>query len=155
MTDVERQERSAALKRLDAFVGKWTIKLDFPAHEDHPGFSGEAPGSFEWLDKDKTFLVYRAGVEGSGFPVGYCLIGGDDNNDNYSLLYSDSRGVARIYQMSFTDGVWKQWRDDPSAFSQRFSATFSPDGRTITGQWDINEDGTWNKDFDITYTKVD
>ena len=71
------------------------------------------------------------------------------------LLYSGSRGVARLYQMCFKDGEWKQWRDDPTAFSQRFSATFSKDGRTITGKWEINEDGNWGHDFDITYTKVD
>jgi hypothetical protein len=57
--------------------------------------------------------------------------------------------------MSLADGVWKLWRDgDP--FSQRFEGTFSEDGRTITGRFEIAEDGaTWRTDFDMTYRKVD
>ena len=144
-------ERSAALQRLDAFVGKWNIEVVFPGE---PPFKGETQGSFEWLDDDHFFLVYRAGTEGAGYPVGHSIIGADDKMDNYTVLYSDSRGVARLYQMSLQDGIWRQWRDDPT-FSQRFSATFSEDGRTIKGSWEIAEDGVnWRHDFDMTYTRI-
>lgn len=150
MSDHE-QERSATLRRLDAFVGKWDIELVFPGD---PPFIAHTVGSFEWLDDRRFFLVYRAGTEGSGYPVGHCIIGADDTMDTYTMLYSDSRGVARIYHMSVRDGVWRQWRDDPN-FYQRFSATFSEDGRTIKGAWENSEDGkNWKHDFDMTYTKV-
>ena len=90
MSHSDQPERSAALQRLDVFVGQWEIEL----------------------------------------------------------------AVARLYQMSLRDGVWRQWRDDP-AFAQHFSATISDDGRTITGAWEIAEDGvTWNHNFDLTYTKL-
>jgi hypothetical protein len=70
------------------------------------------------------------------------------------MLYSDSRGVARLYQMSLRDGVWKLWRDDPE-FAQRFNGTFSEDGRTITGAWEKCRDGkTWEHDFDLIYRKL-
>jgi hypothetical protein len=68
--------------------------------------------------------------------------------------YYDSRGVARVYQMSLTDGVWKVWRDAPG-FSQRFSGTMSPEGTTIEGAWEKSRDGVqWEHDFRLTYTKV-
>ncbi len=70
--------------------------------------------------------------------------------DTYTMLYSDSRGIARLYQMSLRNGVWQQWRDDPT-FRQRFSATFSADGRTIRGQWEKSVDGEhWELDFNLT-----
>jgi hypothetical protein len=70
------------------------------------------------------------------------------------MLYFDSRAVSRIYQMSLSDGVWKLWREAPS-FSQRFTGTFSDDGRIIRDRWEKSTDGSqWEHDFDLTYTKV-
>jgi hypothetical protein len=50
--------------------------------------------------------------------------------------------------------VWKLWRDG-RPFSQRFTGTFSEDGRTIAGRWEMQEDGQWKTDFELTYTKVE
>jgi hypothetical protein len=126
--------------------------MEFPSD---PPFHAETQGSFEWLDDDHFFLVYRAGTPESGYPVGHCIIGADDTMNTYTMLYSDSRGVARIYQMSLTDTEWRQWRDD-SNFRQRFRATISEDGRTLTGAWEIAEGGEdWRHDFDLTYTRAD
>jgi len=147
----QEHERSAALQRLEAFVGKWNVELVFPSD---PTFKAQTQASFEWLDDRRFFLVYRAGTDGSGYPVGHCIIGADDGLDTYTMLYSDSRGISRIYQMSLRDGVWQQWRDDPS-FRQRFTATFSEDGQTIKGKWEKSEDGEhWELDFDLTYTRA-
>lgn len=150
MNDHEH-ERSAALQRLDALVGKWVVEMVFPGDEL---FKAQTQASFEWLDEDRCFLVYRAGTPGSGFPVGHCIIGADDMMDSYTMLYSDSRGVSRLYQMSLQDGVWRQWRDDPT-FYQRFSAAFSEDRQTMTGSWEKSEDGTnWKHDFALTYSRA-
>lgn len=152
MSRQDQPERSAALQRLEVFVGRWNIELAFPSD---PPFKAHTQGSFEWLDDRRFFLVYRAGTEGPEFPMSHCLIGGDDALETYAMLYSDTRGIARLYQMSLRDGVWRQWRDDP-AFSQRFTARFSQDGRTITGTWEIAEDGVnWKHDFDLAYTRLD
>jgi hypothetical protein len=53
------------------------------------------------------------------------------------------------------NGEWKLWREgDP--FSQRLSATFSDDGNTMTGRWEIAEDGiNYTTDFDLVYRRVD
>ncbi|TMK78683.1 MAG: hypothetical protein E6G45_05835 [Actinobacteria bacterium] len=70
------------------------------------------------------------------------------------MLYADARGVSRVYEMSLSDGVWEIWRDAPG-FCQRFTGTFSDDGRAIAGYWDRSRDGSsWERDFDLTYTKV-
>lgn len=74
------------------------------------------------------------------------------------MHYFDSRGVARIYQMSLMEGVWKLWRDtadlSPLDFAQRFVGTFSKDGKTFDGRWEICQDGsTWEEDLRITYRR--
>jgi len=69
------------------------------------------------------------------------------------MLYSDERGVARIYQMSLEGGVWKMWRDSPG-FSQRVTGTISSDGNTITCHGELSYDGSnWEQDLDVTYTR--
>jgi hypothetical protein len=55
--------------------------------------------------------------------------------------------------------VWKLERTKPDFspfdFSQRFVGTLSEDGRRIDGTWEIAHDhGTWEKDFDLIYSRV-
>jgi hypothetical protein len=44
-------------------------------------------------------------------PSGIAIIGPGETAETFRQHYYDSRGVARIYQMSLTDGVWKLWRE--------------------------------------------
>ncbi len=70
------------------------------------------------------------------------------------MLYSDARGVSRILQMSLSNGIWKMWRNAPG-FLQRFTGSFSNHGNTITDYWEKSGDGSnWERDFDLTYTKI-
>jgi hypothetical protein len=40
-------------------------------------------------------------------------------------------------------------------FPQRFTATVSEDGRTISGRWEKAPDGSaWEPDLDLTYRRV-
>jgi hypothetical protein len=50
-------------------------------------------------------------------------------------LYSDERGVCRVYEMTIGNGEWTLWREG-EPFSERFTATFSHDWNTITGRWE-------------------
>jgi len=77
----------------------------------------------------------------------------------YTQHYFDSRGVGRVYAMSFSEGVWTLLQEAPDFtaldFSQRFTGTFSDDGKTIAGRWESRTDSSsWGHDFDLTYTKV-
>ena len=68
-------------------------------------------------------------------PDGVAIIGLDASRDTCSTISCDSRGVARVYAMRFDDGVWTLSRTTADFstfdFSQRFTGTFSDDGRTI------------------------
>jgi hypothetical protein len=81
-------------------------------------------------------------------------IGRDDASRAYTAFYSDARGVSRIYEMTLADGVWRIWRDNRD-FSQRFEATVSGDGDTISGHWEKRSTGAdWEHDFDLTYRRL-
>jgi hypothetical protein len=57
--------------------------------------------------------------------------------------------------MSIGNGEWKLWREGEQ-FAQRYTGTFSDDGNTITGRWEIAEDGTkYRTDFDLIYRRVE
>jgi hypothetical protein len=138
------------LRQLDVLVGDWTIKAGFPGAPD-----GRV--TFEWMPGER-FLIERWDVPVPEAPDGVAIIGFDADRDVFVQHYFDSRGVARLYQMTLSDGVWKLWRDaaDFSAFDfgQRYEGTFSDDGRKITGAWEISHDKTtWEKDFDLNYEK--
>jgi len=141
---------TAARERLEALVGEWTMEAGPP---DGPPWPGAARVSFEWLE-GAPLLIERWQVEMPEAPDGVAVIGCDGMNASYYQLYTDERDVQRVYEMSLGEGVWKLWRDG-EPFSQRFTGTFSEDGDTIAGRWEIAEDGkTWRTDFDLTYTRV-
>jgi hypothetical protein len=142
---------TAARERLQALVGSWAMQAGPP---DGPPWPGEARVTFEWLD-GVPLLIERWHVDMPEAPDGVAVIGCDASSGAYHQLYTDERDVQRIYEMSLDGGVWRLWRDG-RPFSQRFTGTFSDDGRTITGRWEICEDGaTWRTDFDITYTRIE
>ena len=143
-----------SLEALERFIGEWTLAATF----DAPLADVGARASFAWLPGER-FLVQRWEIPIPEAPDGIALIGADPESEgNFLQHYFDSRGVARVYKMSFADGVWKLWRDEPDFspldFSQRYTGTFSDDGNTIAGRWEICHDGTtWERDFDLTYTR--
>jgi hypothetical protein len=139
-----------ALRRLEPLVGDWTLEASFPGGEPWPG-GGTV--TFEWHPSG-AHLVERATIEHPEAPDSVSIIGCDAANGTYLQLYSDSRGVCRVYEMSIRDREWKLWRDG-EPFSQRFTGTIGDDGNTITGRWEIAEDGTnYSTDFDLTYHRV-
>jgi hypothetical protein len=140
-----------ALRRLEPLVGTWTFEARWPSGEPWPG-GGRV--TFEWHTSG-AHLVQEGTAELPEAPDNVSIIGCDAANGTYFQLYSDERGVCRVYEMSIGDGEWKLWRDG-EPFSQRFTATFSPDGNTITGRWEIAEDGNdYKTDFDLIYRRID
>ena len=119
---------------------------------------GVARTVFEWLT-GQQFVVQRWEVPHPAAPDGIAIIGWDRGKGTYAQHYFDSRGVARLYEMSYADGVWKLWRTvadfSPLDFSQRYTGRFSDDGRTIRGSWESSSDGSrWEHDFELIYTKM-
>jgi hypothetical protein len=134
-----------ALKPLQALIGEWEVEVP-----QFPGPRGRA--TFEWLEGGAYLRVHS--VAPGPAPTATWIIGRDDSSETYTILYYDSRGVSRVYQMSFSDGVWKLWREAPD-FWQRFSGTLSDDGGSIRSAWEKSPDGSsWQHDFDLLYTRV-
>lgn len=143
------------LAKLDVLVGEWDM---WAAGRT----AGPVRSVFAWLEGG-TFLVQRTDVtpettlpaewEGHApFPT-VAMTGYDDSAGEFTMLYADGRGVARVYGTSVSDGVWRQWRTAPG-FHQRFTGTFGDGGDTITGGWEWSGDGSvWEWDFDVTYER--
>lgn len=140
------------LKRL---LGKWSLDMTPPGGQP----SGDVGARVTFEPMGESFLVERWTVPVPGAPDGIAVIGYDEGRGTLLQHYFDDRGVARLYEMSLRDGVWTLERTKPDfsplAFKQRFKGTFSEDGRTIVGRWEICNDGvTWEHDFDLTYRRV-
>ena len=139
-----------ALRRLEPLVGEWILEAKPP---DGPPWLGQARSTIEWHDS-KAHLVQRSTVDVAEAPDSISIMGCDAANGTYFQLYSDDRGVCRVYEMSIEDGQWKLWREG-EPFAQRFSATIGDDGETISGRWETAMDGRrWETDFDLTYRRV-
>jgi hypothetical protein len=137
---------------LDVFVGEWSMSASFaPDQADGPG----ARTNFEWLP-GRQFLIQRWEVEHPEAPDGIAIIGFDADKATLLQHYFDSRGIARVYEMTFADKVWTLQRFAAAPdVSQRFNGTFDPSGDTIVGAWESSHDGaTWEHDFALTYTRV-
>jgi hypothetical protein len=141
-----------ALRELEVLVGVWSMEATPPGGEPWPG---RAQATFEWFPtSEERLLIERSTVDMPEAPNGVCVIGCDAANGTYYQLYTDDRGVCRIYEMSIGNGEWKLWRDG-EPFSQRFTATISDDGNTIEGRWEAAKDGTnWETDFDLVYRRM-
>ena len=99
-------------------------------------------------------MIWSSHYDHSQIPDAITIIGITDGQ--LSMHYFDHRGVYRLYAASLDQATWRYWRDAPAPdLSQRFSGTFGDDGKTITGRWEIAENGQdWRTDFDLTYTRV-
>jgi hypothetical protein len=140
---------SHRIEELEPFVGLWRMQTSFVSGANAP----RAETRFEWLEGGR-FLIQRWFVEHPAAPDGIAIIGFDDERETYLQHYFDSRGVARVYEMSFADGVWKLARIAPG-FSQRFTGRMDENADTITGTWESSGDGSvWEHDFDITYERI-
>jgi hypothetical protein len=165
MSDVKREAaREAlrnpvphrALRRLEALVGEWDMWA-------RGGQAGPVRGRFGWAEGG-AFLVQRTDVTATTsvpaawegrlpFPT-VTMTGYDDFTGEFTTLYSDGRGVARVYGTAVGDGAWRMWRS-AAGFHQRFSATVDAVGGTIDGAWEWSSDGTaWERDFDVAYVRV-
>lgn len=147
---------SASLRVL---IGTW----EFAATKDGRAM-GRGSTTFEWIE-DGAFILQHADdvpsqdadpewVANSPMPV-TSILGFDDTTLEHVILYSDARGVFRIYRMTFSEDEWRVWREAPE-FHQRYIGAIRDDGRTIEGRWESSPDGSaWEPDFDMTYRKTD
>lgn len=139
--------REEGMRRLDVFIGDWTVEVWHPNLQPSP-IMGHT--NFEWLEE--KYVVQRTRITKPEFPRSWIFYDWDADKGQYLQHYFDSRGVTRIYEMSFEDGIWKLWRVKPDFspldFHQRFSGEVKEGGNWIEGEWEQSEDGIdWAHDF--------
>jgi hypothetical protein len=140
-----------ALADVQFLAGAWDMELSEASFL--PDRDAKVYGSvtIEWIEQGAA-LAMRMGDAAT--PTATWIIGRDDGEPDYYILYADDRGVSRVYRMSFNDGTWRMWRDTPG-FSQRFSAEVAPGQAEITGSWQKSVDGgtAWEHDFQVRYRR--
>ncbi len=146
---MEPVDSESMIASLGGLVGEWSVRA--PAFGD-----GSGRTVFEWMAGER-FLIQRFSSPAPA-PGGLAVIGVDEGTGELRQHYFDSRGVARLYEMSLRDGVWELRRESadfsPLSFSQRFSGTFDERGDTIAGRWEHTRSGSWELDFELIYTRV-
>ncbi len=156
------EDRADALARLGVFIGDWSVEAVFPGQPVAPAGAASNAGlvrsRFKWA-LDGQFLLQHTQVPFPDAPDSLAIVATDLRTGNYTQHYYDSRGVLRLYAMSFTAGVWTLTRAaaDFSAldFRQRFIGTFDAQENTITGAWERAFDvGDWEHDFALTYHRL-
>lgn len=135
-----------ALAELEFLAGDWDMELYDTSFLPDPDAKVRGQVTFAWIEQD-TALVMRMGPA-------IWIIGRDDAEPHYHVLYADERGVSRVYRMSLDAGAWRIWRDTPE-FSQRFDAEVDSGHAEINGAWQKSTDGgkTWEHDFKVRYSR--
>jgi hypothetical protein len=141
-----------ALSDLQPLVGRWRMELYNAAFLPDPDTRVSGSAEIGWIEDGSALRMRQGDPEQPGAAV--WIIGRDDSEAGYSVLYADGRGVSRIYRMSFDDRHWQMWRDTPE-FSQRFEAQLDPDQGAIRGRWEKSTDqrATWEHDFNVDYVR--
>ena len=147
----------SSLARLDALVGQWNMDAIWPE-----GGPADVAGTctFEW-DLGGRYLLQRTEWTIPEAPNTIALIGPDLRGGEFVQHYFDSRGVTRLYAMELDGNSWKLERTTPDFspldFWQRYEGTFSEEGKSIHGAWNMSEDEgqTWTHDFELNYTRME
>jgi hypothetical protein len=141
-----------ALSELEPLVGRWRMELHGAAFLPGPDARLTGAVEIDWIEGGAA-LRMRQGGPGLP-PAATWIIGRDELEPGYSVLYADARGVSRVYAMTLTCGHWRMWRD-AAGFSQRFEALLDADADAVAirGHWEKSTDArvSWQHDFNVDY----
>ena len=142
------------LDELQPFIGEWSVE---GRHVALPNAVIRGRSLFEWWG-ERTFLMHRSTFDHPDFPDSISVIGATRPAGGLAQHYFDTRGVHRLFDMTFDRGVWTLGRTAVGAkdFDQRMAATFSADGNTITAEFEVRDPGAreMRHDFSVTYTRL-
>jgi hypothetical protein len=142
-----------ALAELQPLAGRWRMELYNAAFLPSP--DARATGSIEidWIEDGSALRMRQGDAEHP--PAAVWIVGRDESEAGYSVLYADDRGVSRIYRMTLEDGQWRMSRDTPR-FSQRFEAVLDVEQGVIRGRWEKSTDqgAIWEHDFNVDYIRA-
>ena len=95
--------RRALLDRLEPLVGRWRTDV-----------TGSAVGEMtaEWA-LGREYLILSSTTARPEFPDAMSIIAPDDAGEDFTQHYFDSRGVVRVYEMTFDGTRWELLREQP------------------------------------------
>ena len=129
----EDMGRNPALIGLDFLAGEWDMALSNAPFLPSPTklFTGKRV-----VNGSRTVPSWSCArpCNRKAHPRGRWTIGRDEEDSDYTVLYADTRGVSRVYNMRLTDGLLTLWRNNPG-FSQRFEGHVSDDRNSIAAHW--------------------
>lgn len=130
------------MKRLEPLIGEWTVTSSLG--------DVRAVATFEWT-LGEAFVLQRSQIDLPEAPDALCVIA--PAGDDFTQHYFDSRGVVRIYAMTFDGTTWTLERDGED-FAQRYVGEFS--GNRIEGRWEIKQPGEadFRLDFELSYDRA-
>lgn len=137
---------SDEMRALQVLIGDWET--------DAPDMEAEGRTSFEWLEGG-GFVVERSVVSRPEFPNSISIIGPTGPEGALQQHYFDSRGVARVYEMTLAAGTWTLYRAGPD-WPQRYVGQLGESGNTITGRWERGTEpgAPLQHDFDLNFSRV-
>jgi hypothetical protein len=102
--------------------------------------------------RGRRFLIWRTHNPPGTVPSSISIIGGGDRPGVWPMHYFDERGVYRVYQLSVRADGFDLWRDEPG-FRQRGTGTFDEGGSAMRVLFELNTDGTFKRDLELTYRR--
>ena len=139
-----------ARERLQALIGEWTMEAAPPGG---PRWPGSARVVLEWLDA-APLVVERWHVDMPEAPDGTAVIGCDGPARRLSPALHGRTGCPAHLRHE-PGGRRLEALAGWSAVRTAVHGALLRGRRTISGRWEIAEDGeTWRTDFDLAYTKV-
>jgi hypothetical protein len=146
-----------ALRALDVLVGTWDLSARWPPERGGPAeFGGQT--SFEWI-LGGAFLAQTSEIGHPQAPGAYSLYGPRAEGQGYLQHYFDSRGIARVLEMTLENNIWTLERTKPDftplPFRQRFIGEIAADGDSIEGRFELAEgDEDYRLDFEMSHTRI-
>jgi len=138
-----------AMARLNIFVGKWITEGAIYESPTGPTLQLNAVDTYEWMPGGHFLIHHVDGYMGKDEVKAIEIIGYDASAQNYATHSYDNHGSISAYQANLLDRTWTITGE-----SERFTGMFSEDGRSLTGRWELSNDGKiWVHWMDIKLTK--
>lgn len=153
---MEMPKPGPEVKKLDIFVGSWTLDGTIKAHEMGPAGSMTETEKCEWQDGG-FYLICRSDYKGTmGSGTGLSVMGYSTDDKTYTYREFNSFGEFTDSRGSLDGDTWTWTNDEkmgPVTVKGKFTMKItSPTSYTFT--YDMSQDGTkWNTVMDGKATK--
>lgn len=155
-SQMEMPKPAPELKKLDYFVGAWSIDGNMKPGPMGPGGKMTGTETNEWMDGG-FFVVGHSTYSGAmGNGKGISVLGYDTDNKLYTYHEFDSHGQAELATGTFDGETWS-WTSDEKMGGMTMKGRYSAKVLSPTSyafKFEVSQDGTnWNLVMDGKATK--